>query len=105
MVLSGKVKNNLLVLLDELKLAQPKTKEFLKILKNLPCKNESSLIALPKIDKNIILSARNIPKVETMSAKDLNCLDLLTSKYLVMSKESIKIINETFLGSKKEGRD
>jgi len=105
MVLSGKVKNNLLVLVDELKLAQPKTKEFLEILKNLPCKNGSSLIALPKIDKNIILSVRNIPKVETMPAKDLNCLDLLTFKYLVMPKESIKVISETFLGSKNRVSD
>lgn len=105
MVLSGKVKNNLLVLVDELKLAQPKTKEFLEILKNLPCKDGSSLIALPKIDKNIILSVRNIPKVETMPAKDLNCLDLLTFKYLVMPKESIKVISETFLGSKNGGSD
>ena len=105
MVLSAKVKNNLLVLVDELMLARPKTKEFLEILKNLPCKNGSSLIALPKIDKNIILSVRNIPKVETMPAKDLNCLDLLTFKYLIMPKESIKVISETFLGSKNGGSD
>jgi large subunit ribosomal protein L4 len=97
MVLSGKVKNNLLVLLDKLEVQDPKTKKIFEILKKLPCKNQSSLIVLPKYDKNIILAARNLPKVETIQAKDLNALDLLCFKYLLMPKDSIKVIKETFL--------
>jgi len=97
MVLSAKAKENLLILLDKLKLEKPKTKLMAEILKKLPSKEKSSLIALPEIDKNLILAARNIPKVETIQAKDLNCLDLLSFKYLIMPKESIKVIKETFL--------
>ncbi|MFQ6049705.1 MAG: 50S ribosomal protein L4 [Candidatus Paceibacterales bacterium] len=103
MVLSGKVKNNLLILLEKLKLTQPKTKLMTEILKKLPSKNVSSLVALPEMGKNIILAARNIPKVETIQAKDLNCLDLLSFKYLIMPKNSIKIIKETFLKPSEEG--
>lgn len=97
MVLSGKLKNNLLILLDNLKLEKAKTKLMLDVLKKLPCKNESSLIVLPNMDKNIILATRNIPNVETIQAKDINCLDLLSFKYLIIPKASIKVIKETFL--------
>jgi len=97
MTLSGKVKNNLLILLDKLKLEQPKTKFMSEILKKLPSKGKSSLIALPEMDKNLILAARNLPEVETIQVKDLNCLDLLSFKYLIMPKESVKVIKETFL--------
>lgn len=97
MVLSGKAKNNLLTLLDELKIEKGKTKEIFEILKKLPCKNSSTLITLPKYDKKIILASRNIPEVETIQAKDLNALDLLSFKYLLLPKESIKIIKDIFL--------
>ena len=97
MVLSGKVKNNLLVLINEFKFASIKTMEVAKLLGKLPCKTGSVLIVLPKIDKPAILSVRNLPRVETIQAKDLNALDLLNYKWLIMSKQSIKIIKETFL--------
>jgi len=97
MVLSGKVKNNLLILLDKFKIEQPKTKLMADILKKLPCKEKSTLIALPEYDRNIILAARNLPEVDTLWARNLNALDLLIFKYLVMPKESIKVIKETFL--------
>jgi len=96
MVLSAKVKNNLLILLEKLKLEKIKTKAMVEILNNLPCKGKSILIALPEKDKNIILAAKNIPEVETILVKDLNALKLLSFEYLVMPKESIKIIKETF---------
>ncbi len=97
MVLSGKVKNNLLVLIDEFKFASIKTREIATLLGKLPCKTGSVLIVLPQMDKTAILSARNLPKVETIQAKDLNALDLLTYKWLVMPKESVKIIKDTFI--------
>ena len=100
MALSDKAKNNLLILLDELKLEKPKTKSMAEILKGLPLKEGSNLIALPNLDKNIILSVRNIKNAETIQARDLNALDLFSFKYLVMPKESVKVIKETFLKDK-----
>ncbi|MBI2625324.1 MAG: 50S ribosomal protein L4 [Candidatus Nealsonbacteria bacterium] len=96
MVLSDKAKNSLIVLLDQLNLEKAKTKIMVEILGKLPNKG-SKIIALPAMDKNIILAARNIPDVKTCQAKDLNALDLLSFKYLIMPKESIKVIKETFL--------
>ena len=49
------------------------------------------------MDKNIILAVRNIPGVKVVQAKDLNVLNLLSFKYLIMSKEAIKVAKETFL--------
>lgn len=100
MVLSEKAKNNLFVLLKELEIKQGKTKEMVDILSRLSKKEErlkSVLIVLPKHDRKIILAARNIPKVETIQAKDIDVLGLLSFKYLLIPKESLKVIKETFL--------
>jgi len=101
MVISAKAKNNFLILLDELKIEKPKTKLMDEIIKNLKLKiknfgDGSVLIALPEMDKNLILATRNLANVETIQAKDLNALDLLSFKYLLMPKETIKVIKETF---------
>ena len=96
MILSAKVKNNLLILVDKLKLEKAKTKLMSQILTKLPSKKDPVLIALPAIDKNLILAARNIPHIATIQVKDLNCLDLLSFKYLILPKDAIKVIKETF---------
>lgn len=112
MVLSGKVKNNLLILMDKLKIEKPPkenlwfptgqaktklTKTMAEILRRLPCREDSTLIVLPEMDKNLILAARNLQNIKTIQAKDLNALDLLSFKYLLMPKEAIRVIKETFL--------
>ena len=97
MALSAKAKANSLIILDELEFEKPKTKLMAEMLKKLPCKGKTSLIALPKMDKNLILTARNIPNARTLQAKDLNSLDLLSFEYLIMPKESVKTIKETFI--------
>jgi len=106
MVLSAKAKDNLLLVLDNLKIDEPRTKVFIEMIKNWKLKIEkfkdgSGLVALPGLDKNVILSLRNIPKIDVIQAKDLNVLDLLSYKYLVMPKESMKVIKETFVKSEK----
>lgn len=108
MVLSAKAKNNLLIILDEFKLEAAKTKILAKLIENwkfLPVgkagkienfKESTCLIVLPAMDKNTILSARNLAGIGIAQAKDLNVLDLLNFKYLLMPKESIKVVQETF---------
>ncbi|HXK32044.1 MAG TPA: 50S ribosomal protein L4 [Candidatus Paceibacterota bacterium] len=97
MVLSGKVKNNMMVVLEDLKLEKAKTKLMVAVLEKLPVKKQSALLVLPKMDKNLIISSKNIATIETIQAKDLNALDILSFKYLIMPKEAIKLIKETFL--------
>ncbi|MEA3295644.1 MAG: 50S ribosomal protein L4 [Patescibacteria group bacterium] len=105
-VLSQKLKDNEIFILDKLKIEKPKTKIMLDIIQNLKKeKKASALIALPNLDRNLILSARNAPKTATIQAKDLNALDLLKYKYLIMPKQSIKVIQETFTDIKKASRE
>lgn len=96
MVLSQKAKDSQLVVLEKMEMTKPKTKEVVKMFSKLPGKGESRLIALPNYDKNIYLSARNIKKTDIEDARNLNVLDLLNHKYLVILKESIKTIEKTF---------
>ncbi|MFH1036873.1 MAG: 50S ribosomal protein L4 [Patescibacteria group bacterium] len=92
--LSDKVKDNLLIVLDDLKLEKTKTKIMAGILNKLPLKGKTALIVLPKMEKSLISASRNIPGIGTTQAKDLNCLDVLSYKYLILLKDSIKVIKE-----------
>jgi len=94
MVLSAKAKGNFLLVLETLKLEKIKTKFIAQLLQKLPCKNESALIVLPGMDKNVILASRNLKEAKPSQVKDLNALDLLSFKYLVMPKESIKVLKD-----------
>jgi len=96
MVLSAKVKNDLLLILEKLSLEKPKTKLMAGILGKLPFKG-SALIVLPQLEKDIVRAAKNIKGVATVEARNLNALDLLSFKYLIMPKDSIKAIKETFI--------
>ncbi len=96
MVLSQKAKNKQLVVLDKIELEKGKTKEMAKSLAKLPCYSQATLIALPNYDKKIFLASRNIKKTSVEDARNLNVLQLLNHKYLLLTKESIKTIENTF---------
>ncbi|MDD3386443.1 MAG: 50S ribosomal protein L4 [Candidatus Pacebacteria bacterium] len=93
--LSEKYRNNDIKIIDSLELKEIKTKGMIETLKKLEIKG-SCLIVLPKVDNNLILSTRNIPKVSTIQAKDINCLDVVTAKTILIDKEGVKVIKETF---------
>jgi large subunit ribosomal protein L4 len=104
MVLSSKASEKNIVILDELKIEKPNTKEISVLFKTLKSKidnfkNGSAMLILPNTDKNLFLSARNIDKLNVAEAKNINALDLLSVKYLIMPKQSIKTMEETFLKS------
>ena len=97
MVLSEKAKNNQLIVLEKVEFEKPKTKVIATALSKLPCKGQRTLIATADYDKNLFLSARNIKKTTIDDARNLNVLDLLNHKYLLLTKESIKTIEKTFV--------
>ena len=104
MVLSEKTKEKFLIVLDNLKIEKLKTKLMVEILNKLFLEKGSGLIVLPEKDENIIKAVRNIPKTDTIQAKDLNVLDLLSYKYLVVPKAAIKVIETTFLAADERKR-
>ncbi len=94
--LSEKFRNNTLIVIDNIKIKKTKTKEMAQALdllfKNLKLEKAKTFIALPEYNENIIKSVRNIKNFETIQSKDLNALDLLNSKYLIMPLKSIEAI-------------
>jgi len=97
MALSSKAKDSELIIVDNLGAIDHKTKTIKSTLNNLPFADKTGLLILPVVDNNIILGARNIPKTETMQAKNLTALDILSFKRLIMTPETVAKIKETFL--------
>lgn len=97
--LSSKVKDEEIILLDELKPKEPKTKEMARILQNLTTDNrrlttDKTLVVVPAKDELVVRVNRNIPTTKTLRADSLNVRDILSYKYLLMPKKSIEIIKE-----------
>ena len=93
-VLSSKVADNDIIVLDTLNFDQPKTKEMVKVLSNLNA--EKALIVMDGSNKNVMLSARNIPEVKTAAVNTINVYDLLKYNTLVMTKEAVAKIEEVY---------
>jgi len=97
MALSAKAQNNFLILLDELKITTKKTKEAAQILKKLPCQEQTALIASLDYNVDLLRASRNISQVAVMPINDLNALDLLSFKYLIMPKEGLAALEKIYL--------
>ncbi len=93
-VLTSRVLENKLVVLDELKLDEIKTKKFQDVLNNLKLKK--ALVVLDSNDKNVVLSARNIPNVQTALTNTINVYDILKYDTLVLTKASAAMIEEVY---------
>lgn len=92
--LTSRVQENKFIVLDELKLDAIKTKEMKKVLDNL--KLNKALIVTNNGDKNVILSARNIPEVKTTSVNTINVYDVLKYDTFVIPKDALQIIEEVY---------
>jgi len=87
-VLSAKAGAKELMVLDELKLDEPRTKEMVKILAALGV-NTSALIATSKPEANVVKSARNLPEIDTIPANLLNVTVILSHKMLLMTENAV----------------
>ncbi|MBO8136884.1 MAG: 50S ribosomal protein L4 [Desulfotomaculum sp.] len=91
--LSTKVKNGDILVLDNLTLDQPKTKDMVNILNNLKV-DAKALVVTAEKDENVIKSARNIPGVKPLKAEGLNVYDLLLHDKLVITKDAVTKVEE-----------
>jgi large subunit ribosomal protein L4 len=95
--LSVKARDNQIVVLDELAIAAPRTKEMLGILAALPV-NGKVLLSLDAISESLLLSTRNIPRLRACPATALNTYDLLNHDFLVTTEAALRQV-ETWLGT------
>lgn len=91
--LSSKVIAEQIIVLDELNLNQPKTKEFAAILNNLKV-DRKALIVSGDFNDNVALSARNIPGVKFVAADGINVLDVMVHDKLIITKEAVQKVEE-----------
>jgi large subunit ribosomal protein L4 len=92
-VLSAKLKDNELIVLEDLDFSQPKTKEMAKVLSALNISG-SALVATSEMKMNVIKSARNIPEVKTVPANLLNVVDMTSHKILLMTEAAIRQVEQ-----------
>ena len=93
-VLTAKVQENKVVILDELKLDEVKTKAMVNVLNNV--KAEKAIVVLKENDEKVVLSARNIADVQTSLVNTINVYDILKHNTLVMTKEAVQAIEEVY---------
>ena len=93
--LTSRVLDGKLIVLDELKLDEIKTKKFKAVMDNL--KVSKALVVLADNDKNVFMSARNLPAIKTTLTSTINVYDILKGDTLVLTKDAVAKIEEVYV--------
>ncbi len=92
--LTSRVQDEKFIVLDELKLDEIKTKKFQEVLDNL--KVNKAMVITADDDKNVVLSARNIPTVMTSNADNINTYDIMKYSTVIATKDAVAKIEEVY---------
>ncbi len=92
--LTSKVQDSNLIVVDELKFDEIKTKNFVSVMNNLQVKK--GLVVIAENDVNVVLSARNVAEVDTTMANMINVYDIMKAKKLVLTKDAVAKIEEVY---------
>ena len=92
--LTSRVLENKLIVVDELKFDEIKTKNFVNVMNNL--KAEKALVVLNENDANVVLSARNVPTVKTALTNTINVFDILKYNTVIVTKDAVATIEEVY---------
>ena len=90
--LASKVED--LVVVEDLKVKTPKTKDMVKVLEGLKLNEKSVLVIVKELDENLILATRNIPNILLIEANEINVLDLVAANKVLVTKDALKAIEE-----------
>ena len=92
--LAYKAQDNAIVVVEDFNFSAPKTKDFVDVVKNLNVDSKKVLLVLPEVEKNVYLSARNLQKAEVMTAAQVNSYKVLNADVVVITENSLKVIDE-----------
>ncbi len=95
-VLSSKVAEKEIIVLDELKFEAPKTKEMIKVLENVKA-GKKALIVMAEKDETVVRSAANIPGVRTALVNTMNVYEIVNHESFIVTQEAVKKIEEVYL--------
>ena len=96
MALSGKAKDKELIVLDKLELSLPKTKEMATVVDKVVPGVATALLMLPEKNETIQRAGRNLSDFKTISVVNINVLDLLNYKYLVVTYGTVEALNKKY---------
>ena len=91
--LTSKVQDSKFIVLDELSFDEIKTKNFVEVLNNLKV-DKKAIVVMPEIDEKVIMSARNIPTVQTTLVNTLNVYDVMNGGTVIVTKGAVAKIEE-----------
>ena len=94
--LSYKAKEDSIVILEDLKMDSPKTKEYLTIMDNLNLSGTKTLVVVAENDRNVYLSLRNVQNTKVIEASQVNTYDVLNCKKLVIAESAVDKIENLF---------
>ena len=92
--LSVKAQDNAIIVVEDFAFEAPKTKEFVNFAKNIQVADKKAVMVLSDQNKNVYLSARNLPNVEIVTASSLNTYKIMNNRSLILSESSVAVINE-----------
>ncbi len=92
--LTSRVQETKLIVVDELKFDEIKTKNFKQVMDNL--KVSKGLVVINENDKNVVMSAKNMPTVNTTLTSTLNVYDVMKAGTVVLTKDAVKTIEEVY---------
>ncbi len=92
--LSEKAMEKAIIVLDNLKVATPKTKEMIGILDSLKVKDKKVLLVVNELDDNMILASRNLQNVILILADELSVLDVVATDVMIITEEALKYVEE-----------
>ncbi|MDE5649463.1 MAG: 50S ribosomal protein L4, partial [Duncaniella sp.] len=92
--LTYKVQDSQLIVVEDFNFEAPKTKDFVNFAKNLKVDGKKILLVLPGQNKNVTLSARNIPGAETINASDINTYVVMNSNAVILTESSLELVNK-----------
>ena len=92
--LSYKAKESAIIVVEELAMETPKTKQLLEVMKGLNVSNKKSIIILPEYNDNVYLSTRNIPNVTSTLLADINTYEIMNADFLILTENTANIFAE-----------
>ena len=94
--LSSMAKDNKIALVENIEMSAAKTKDFASILSNLKVSDKKTLMVTGAINSNVVLSARNLPKVKVSVATSLSTYDILNAETVLFTEESINSLEQLY---------
>ena len=92
--LSDKALEKAIIVVENINLATPKTKEMLSLLETLKVADKKVLLVVKEFDDNLILASRNLQNVVLIAAEEINVLDLVGTDVMVITEEALKTVEE-----------